>query len=218
MRALAPLAALVLAVPSLGHAACTPPAAALTYQVSWGGDPIGHYDLAFETDGERLRVRTAIDIEATMLFITVTALTHESVETWVDGRLRRFAGRTVDNGEETVVTLEPAGDGLAIVRNGNRRDTGAAILPGSLWCEALMRPGGPATFLDMVKGRIAEVEVRYLGQTEIGLGDRRVTTRHYAIEGGVRREVLYDLDGVGVQARLPAKFGPSNLPAPRIDA
>ena len=190
-------------------AGCRPPADRLAYSVSWGGAPVGSYEVGFEQNSVRVVVRTDIDVTAKLLFITVMRFIHESEAIWIDGRLQSYRGHTFDNGAETAVSVEPHGDGLALTRNGDSvREMPVTVLPSSLWCREMLRDG-PALLLDLLKGRLWAVEVRHAGEEDIQVGDRRVRTRHYAITGEYERDIWYDAEGIAVQARFPAHIGPS---------
>ena len=204
---LAALGALLAASPP-AEAACIAPTERLSYVVRWGGDPIGRDEIEFVTTGNQLVVRTRIAVEASLLFITVLRLNHESEEQWVDGRFARYAGHTVDNGAKIDVSIEPAGEGFVLTRNGERTSLPRDFLPGSPWCRAMLAPTGPRVLVDLVNGKTGTIELRGPVEDSVAIKSDRRPTQRYDMLGALERETWFDEAGRVVRARWPAKHGP----------
>ena len=203
------LAALLAAGASLpAQAACIAPAEKLSYAVRWGGGSVGRDEIEFVATGNRLVVRTRIAVEASLLFITVLRLTHESEEHWEDGRFQRYAGRTVDNGATIEVSIEPAGDGFVLTRNGARTDLPGDFLPGSPWCRAVLAPTGPRVLVDLVNGKSGTIELRGPVEDSVAIKGERRRAERYDMLGTLEREAWFDESGRVLRARWPAKLGP----------
>lgn len=204
---------LVLLLPlaaSPASALCDRPDGKVVYTVRWGDDRIGRDEIEFRNEENRLIVRTRMQVKASMMFVTVLRLTHESEEVWAGGRLVSFKGRTVDNDDVYEVAIEPDNDGFKVVRNGEATHVPAGFLPGWPRCSAMMEPTGPRIMVDMLKGRTGTVDVRGPKTDTIMTGGQSVLARYYDMEGGeLEREAWFDADGRFLRARAPAKLGPS---------
>jgi hypothetical protein len=203
------LAALLAAGASLpARAACIAPAEKLSYAVRWGGGAIGRDEIEFASTGNRLVVRTRIAVEASLLFVTVLRLTHESEEHWEDGRFQRFAGHTVDNGATIDISIEPAGDGFVLTRNGARTALPRDFLPGSPWCRGVLAPTGPRVLVDLVNGKTGTVDLRGPVEDSVALKGEQRAAQRYDMLGTLERETWFDDTGRVLRARWPAKVGP----------
>lgn len=202
------LAALTILAPLPAWAACDAPDSKIAYAVRWGDDRIGTDEVEFRHDGERLLVRTRMEVKASMLFVTVLRMKHESEEVWVDGRFRSFRGRTVDNGDVFDVAIEPAPDGFKVTRNGESRIVPAGFLPGSPWCTDVLSPMGSRTLVDLLKGKVGTVDLVRRPDEPLIIGGETVTAQHYDMVGELQRESWFDAQGRFLRARVPAKLGP----------
>ena len=199
---------LVALAPIAAHAACTAPAERLDYVISWAGGTIGHQQIVFERAGDKLSVRTKMRVHASLLFVTLIDLAHDSEEIWFGGRFRSYQGRTVDNEAVTDITVHPDGEGLLVTRNAEATRVPSDALPGSLWCAETLAKAGPNVLIDLVKGRTGQVTVSAPREEAVGVRGAEVRARKVEIQGFFEREVWHDLNGVGVRARFPAKLGP----------
>ena len=209
-RLVSALALAALAFPTAAQATgpCHQPAPTLEYTVLFGGSPIGYQRMEFDGDGARLVVRTDVEISASFLFVPLIDLTHQSEEIWIDGHLRSFDGRTVDNGRETLVSISADAEGLTAYRNGEATPLPATFLPGSLWCRESLQVQGPVLLFDTVKGRTGTVEAHDTGEDELDVRGTRTRTTRYELTGAFEREVWVGPDGTGLRARVPSKLGP----------
>ena len=121
MRPLAAFIGLIFALLAAGPAAAAsndlalatfPPAGRLDYTVVREGDDIGTQSVEFIRSGDRLTVRTHVNILVTVLGIPVFRFTHESEEQWQNGRLTAFKSKSNDDGEPRDVALRLDGDRL----------------------------------------------------------------------------------------------------------
>jgi len=209
MRTRAFLAALLALAPLPAWAACDAPDGKIAYAVKWGGDRIGTDTVEFRHEDDRLVIRTQMAVKASVMFVTVLRMTHESEEIWVDGRFRSFRGHTVDNGDVFDVAIEPAPDGFKVTRNGESRVVPAGFLPGSPWCTDVLSPLGSRTLVDLLKGKVGAVDVVRRPDDTLTIGGETVTAQHYDMVGELQRESWFDPRGRFLRARVPAKLGPS---------
>ena len=200
-------ASLAFVAPS-AWAACDAPDGKIAYTVKWGDDRIGTDTVEFRREGDRLMIRTQMAVKASMMFVTVLRMTHESEEIWVEGRFRSFRGHTVDNGDVFDVAIEPAPDGYKVTRNGESRVVPANFLPGSPWCTDMLAPLGSRTLVDLLKGKVGTVDVVRRPDEPLIIGGETVTAQHYDMVGELQRESWFDAQGRFLRARVPAKLGP----------
>lgn len=198
---------LVFLMPTVADAAVAvppdfPPSGRLVYDIWRDGSVIGRNQVDFERDGNKLIVRTVIDIEVKVLFVPVYRFEHDAVEQWIDGKLVRFKAVTNDNGKQRDVLLERVGDELRGYYNNDQRVLPGDLLPGSLWHPATV---DQTRLIEPTKGRARQVTVTDLGMEKVDLGGRTVEARRYSITGEFRREVWYAADGTVVQAAFPAR-------------
>ncbi|MFN0044125.1 MAG: DUF6134 family protein [Alphaproteobacteria bacterium] len=199
---------LVALAPTAARAGCTAPAERLDYVISWAGGAIGHQQIVFEGAGDRLSVRTKMRVHASLLFVSLIDLAHDSEEIWVGGRLHSYRGRTVDNEAVTDIAIRPDGEGLLVTRNAEATRVPSDALPGSLWCAQTLAKAGPNVLIDLVKGRTGQVAVSAPREEVVSVRGAEVRVRKVEIQGFFEREVWHDSNGVGVRARFPAKLGP----------
>lgn len=202
------LAALLALAAFPAWAACDAPEGKVAYAVQWGDDRIGTDEVEFHRDGDKLLVRTRMEVKASMLFVTVLRMKHESEEVWVGGRFRSFRGRTVDNGDVFEVAIEPAPDGFKVTRNGESRVVPAGFLPGSPWCTDVLSPLGSRTLVDLIKGKVGTVEVVRRPDEPLTIDGQAVPAQRYEMVGDLQRESWFDAQGRFLRARVPAKLGP----------
>src|SRR5215467_1727550 len=110
-----------------------PPAGRLDYKVVREGDDIGTQSVEFIRNGDRLTVRTHVNILVTVLGLPVFRFTHEAEEQWQNGQLTAFKSKSDDDGEPRDVALALAGDRLRGTYNGRTVDLPASLIPASLW-------------------------------------------------------------------------------------
>ena len=198
---LAPLRATAAADPALAN---FPPAGRLDYKVTRQGDDIGTQSVEFIRDGDRLTVRTHVDIAVTLLGVPLFHFTHVAEEQWQDGRLTRLTSQTDDDGEPRKVDLRLDGNRLRGTYNGRAVDYAADLIPASLWHPATVQQ---TVLLDPIKGRDRHVTITDKGDEPLEVHGQLLTAHHYSMTGEIVREIWYGPDGQVVQVRFPAKDG-----------
>ena len=213
------VAAALLAVLWTGHPtaaddpACAPPPGEFRYRVYHEGDEVGRLAIAVAEEPGATVIRTQIEIEVRALFfIPVLDYRHDSEEIWRDGAFERFAGRTVDNGREHVVVVEPDGEALLLEKEGDPpAQIDATLLSWTVWCEAALTRG---RLLNPLKGR-TKVFTTGAPVTETlaiegqSLPVRRLDVVYGTPDGSDQREgaVWYGADGVVVKFTFETKRG-----------
>ena len=181
-----------------------PPAGRLDYRVVREGDDIGTQSVEFIRSGDRLTVRTHVNILVTVLGIPVFRFTHEAEEQWQKGQLTAFRSKSNDDGEPRDVTLKHDGDRLRGTYNGRTLDLPASLIPASLWRPDTIQQ---TVLLDTIKGRDRQVTVADKGVENIRVHGQPLAAHHYAMTGQIIRDIWYGPDGQIVQVHFPAKDG-----------
>ena len=181
-----------------------PPAGRLDYKVVREGDDIGTQSVEFIRSGDRLTVRTHVNIAVTVLGIPVFRFTHEAEEQWQNGQLTAFKSRSDDDGEPRDVALRLEGDRLRGTYNGRTLDLPATLIPASLWRPDTVRQ---TVLLDPIKGRDRQVTIADKGIEQIKIRGQALMAHHYAMTGQIVRDIWYGPDGQIVQVDFPAKDG-----------
>jgi len=213
MRYFATVLGFIFAVLATGPAAAAsndlalatfPPAGRLDYKVVREGADIGTQSVEFIRSGDRLTVRTHVNILVTVLGIPVFRFTHEAEEQWQNGQLKAFKSKSDDDGEPRDVALTLDGDRLRGTYNGRTLDLPASLMPASLWRPDTVQQ---SVLLDPIKGRDRQVTVTDKGIENIRIRGQAVAAHHYAMTGQIIRDIWYGPDGQIVQVHFPAKDG-----------
>jgi hypothetical protein len=181
-----------------------PPPGRLEYAVLRDGDQIGKQSVEFIRDGDRLTVRTRVDIAVKFLGITVYLFSHSAEEQWVKGELTKLTSVTDDDGEHRKVDLALEGDVLRGQYNGIAREFAAGMIPASFWHPDTVTQ---TVLLDQIKGRTRTVEIVDKGIEQITVKGQKIDARHYSMTGQIKRELWYGPDGQLDLLRFPGKDG-----------
>jgi hypothetical protein len=181
-----------------------PPAGRLDYKVVREGDDIGTQSVEFIRSGDRLTVRTHVNILVTVLGIPVFRFVHEAEEQWQNGQLTAFKSKSNDDGEPRDVALKLDGDRLRGTYNGRTLDLPASLIPASLWRPDTVQR---SVLLDPIKGRDRQVTITDKGIEKIKIRGQALEAHHFAMTGQIVRDIWYGPDGQIVQVHVPAKDG-----------
>ena len=136
-------AAVSCAFPLVSHAATAlvlPTAAAdRRFSVKYKGIRIGTHTVSYSSATGETRVKTQINLEVKVAFITAYAFSHRSEETWRAGRLVSLNSETVEHGEPLHVEGTATPQGFRVVSKGGPFIASAATLTSnSLWTPAML--------------------------------------------------------------------------------
>ena len=87
----------------------------LSFRIMRHGSQIGTHSIAFDYDGELLRVRSAADVNVTLLSISLARYKHRGSETWRGTTLMELTGETDNNGERGWMSARRTSTGLEVV-------------------------------------------------------------------------------------------------------
>lgn len=167
LLALAPAA---MAAPS----ASVPASGKLAFDVMRKGKDIGDYVVSFSGAGNDVTARIATNISVKVPVIGVSAyrFTQSSTETWRDGKLAGLVSKTDDNGTAHDISLGAS-----------------TLVPASLWDADIVHA---SKVLNTIDGSTDAIKVSNLGAESIATGSGTVKATHYALRGGLNRDLWYD--------------------------
>ena len=144
------------AFPLVSHAATAlvlPTAAAdRRFSVKYKGIRIGTHAVSYSSATGETRVKTQINLEVKVAFITAYAFSHRSEETWRAGRLVSLNSETVEHGEPLHVEGTATPQGFRVASKGGPFIASAATLTSnSLWTPAMLEQ---TTVVDAQRGGV----------------------------------------------------------------
>ncbi|MCP5155289.1 MAG: hypothetical protein H6983_14055 [Ectothiorhodospiraceae bacterium] len=186
------------------QAAGIPPTGALEFTVLRNGSEVGHHSVVFSHQGDRVdvAVRTSVNVKIPLVGISVYHFEHEGRESWRDGSLVALTSTTDDDGTAHSLDVRRESEGLVVRSDVTEHTSGPGAIPASLWNPALVQQ---TALLNTLDGTMMPVTVADLGAESITVHGQPVQARHYAVSGGLARDVWYDSAGVLVQVRFKAK-------------
>ncbi|MCJ8140064.1 DUF6134 family protein [Falsirhodobacter halotolerans] len=173
-RVLTLLTALALAPAAMAAPAASVPASGqLAFDVIRNGRDIGDYVATFHGSGNDLTVDIATHVSVKLPVIGISAyrFNQTSTETWRGGRLAALNSKTDDNGTPHDIKVGAT-----------------ALVPASLWNADLVHA---SSVLNTIDGSTDQISVRNLGAENVMTGSGQVQATHYAVRGGLDRDVWY---------------------------
>ena len=198
-------AAINCAVPPVARAATAfvlpNPAASRRFSVRYKGIKIGTHTISYSSATGETHVKTEINLEVKLAFITAYAFSHRSQETWRAGRLTSLSGETVEHGETLQVEGAATPQGFRVMSKGGPFIASAATLTSnSLWTPAMLEQ---ATVIDAQRGGIIGVSARRLAEEQIEIAGSGVqATRYTFITPYYAGSVWYDKANLWVRAEF----------------
>ncbi|MGV3695052.1 MAG: DUF6134 family protein [Paracoccus marcusii] len=173
-RLLSLLTALALAPAAMASPGASVPASGrLAFDVIRKDRDIGDYVVTFRGSGDDLTVDIATDVKVKVPVIGVAAyrFSQTSTETWRGGQLAGLTSRTDDNGTPHDI-----------------RVGATSLIPASLWNADMVRS---QAVLNTIDGSTDPISVSNLGTENVATGSGTVAATHYALRGGLNRDLWY---------------------------
>ena len=171
------------------------------FSVRYKGIGIGSHTISYSSATGETRVKTEINLEVKLAFITAYAFSHRSEETWRAGRLMSLSGDTVEHGEPLHVEGAATPQGFRIVSKAGPFIASAATLTSnSLWTPAMLEQ---TTVVDAQRGGVIGVSARKLAEEPIEVSGAHVqATRYTFITPYYAGSVWYDKANMWVHAEF----------------
>jgi hypothetical protein len=179
----------------------------LEFIVVRNDEAVGSHVIDFARDGDTTSVKISTNVVVKVAFIPVYRFEHAGIETWKGSQLIALRSRTNDDGTPHQVAVASEGDHLRVAADGSQATAAAAILPASLWNASIV---AQSTLLNTLDGSQMRVAVEDRGDEVVPANGTRVRARHYAISGGLNRDVWFDATNTLVRVQFAAKDG-SNI-------
>jgi len=193
------------AVPLVARAATAlvlPNAAAnRRFSVRYKDIKIGTHTVSYSSATAETRVKTEINLEVKVAFLTVYAFSHRSEEIWRAGRLMSLNSDTVQHGETLHVEGAATPQGFRIVSKGGPFIASAATLTSnSLWTPGMLEQ---TTVVDAQRGGVIGVSSRKLAEEPIEIpGGQVQATRYTFITPYYAGSVWYDKTNMWVHGEF----------------
>jgi hypothetical protein len=193
-----------LAAPGGRAAWADTPQGIYIYTILRDGTPIGQQRMEFVSDGEKLRVLSRMDLEVTLLGMTIFRFNQQVEEVRVGDTLMSLISDADDDGKDRKVRLTLQGDRVTGRYNDNDRSMDPKLITSLFWKTPAI---GETQLIDTLRGKVRDVNVKDLGPETLRLPVGRVEARHYQMRGEWSRELWYDANGILVAGTRPGPDG-----------
>lgn len=176
----------------------------LRFLASWNGSPVGDHHVRFRMEGDRLTVRTRIEIDVTVLFFSAFRLRHHAQEVWRAGRLESVTSTTDLDGTRLQVAGEAVEQGFRVVgKDGPFLADGQLLTSNSLWDSRIV---SETRLIDVQHGSVVGLVARPLGEVQVDMpqGSMRAS-RYQMITPHYAGSVFYDGDSRWIKASIEYK-------------
>lgn len=155
------------------------------------GSVVGGHRLKFAREAGAFSVRTDIVLDVRTGGAPLRRFVHHAEEIWREGWLDAVVSDTDDDGRRYQVRAEREAGIFTGTVNGAAFTVSGYIIPSSLWHRDT--PDSQILF-DTVDGRVKVIRSELIGSEDVPAGGATVSARHFAIRGGIPRDVWYDAD------------------------
>ena len=195
---------LTLGLTGAASPAGVPTDGVLAFDIVRNGEAIGTHTYHFDRSDDRTEVRIKTDINFRLFFIPVYRFEHESTEVWQDGKLASLESSTNENGTPVKLQVHRDEDSLMVYGEDGNLHVDREIIPASLWNRLVL---DRSQTLTTISGNVKKFEVEYVGEKELEVRGKKITTQHFRLTGEFERELWYDKDDVLVGVRFVASDG-----------
>ena len=195
---------LTLGLTGAASPAGVPTDGVLAFDIVRNGEAIGTHTYHFDRSDDRTEVRIKTDINFRLFFIPVYRFEHESKEVWQDGKLASLESSTNENGTPVKLQVHRDEDSLMVYGEDGNLHVDREIIPASLWNRLVLNRSQTLT---TISGNVKKFEVEYVGEKELEVRGKKITTQHFRLTGEFERELWYDKDDVLVGVRFVASDG-----------
>lgn len=168
-----------------------PPGGTLAFRLIRHGRDIGRHTLSFESQGDALTVRVAVDALASFLSIPIARYKHRVIETWHGGALVGLIGETDKNGQREWVNARRGDEGLVVLGSRTARYVAPEPAFGTSYWNRHMLAGPMISLEDGVQLRPKVAVVRRAAAIRLASGST-IVADHYNLSGAFNVDVWYD--------------------------
>ncbi|HJQ58969.1 MAG TPA: DUF6134 family protein [Vineibacter sp.] len=171
----------------------------MVFRVHRGSSPMGWLRTGFSRDGDRLTVRTKLELSVYIAFVRAFRYEHTSEEVFQGNRILSITADTNDDGKQYKVRATPVGTNVRVEGPLETVTAPAATLTtNSVWNPAFVRQ---QMLIDCEKGRYVPLRVQPLGDKSVTVAKvARVATGYRTTLPYADADLYYDGAGAWVHA------------------
>lgn len=165
----------------------------LAFEVFRNGKPIGTHVVSFESSGDALTVRVALDLAVRMLGLVVYRYQTRATETWRGGILMAAQAETNDDyGRYAMAAQRRNGQMVVEGTAGPTYTAPANSLVSSHWNPAQLQ----APMISLQDGKLLEFAIAPKGRATIAARGTQLEADHFALSGPHSLDLWYDRNRV----------------------
>jgi hypothetical protein len=176
----------------------------VVFDVVRNGDTIGSQEVAFQADGDNIRVTETSDIEVKILFVPVYHFHYHGIAIWHDGALLDLQAKIDDGGKAATVTAKRIDDHLAVKGPKGAFNAATDLVPVTHWDKETLKR---TTLLNSIEGKIEHVEVTDEGPDTVKTIDGTRAAHRFVYRGDIKLTAWYDSEDRWVGLSLKGKDG-----------
>jgi hypothetical protein len=133
---------------------------------------IGSHEITFTKNNEILLVKTNVDIEVKILFVSAYEFAHQSTETWINGDFTEIVAHTdFEDEREYFIKGQDNNDSFLAFGMNGKLNLDKNILPSNFWNIDVLNQ---KEIFDTQKGIVRTIDVEDLGYEEIKVNKKNV--------------------------------------------
>tara|TARA_B100001964_G_scaffold169485_1_gene186415 strand:+ start:337 stop:1017 length:681 start_codon:yes stop_codon:yes gene_type:complete len=133
---------------------------------------IGSHEITFTKNNEILLVKTNVDIEVKILFVSAYEFAHQSTETWINGDFTEIVAHTdFEDEREYFIKGQDNNDSFLAFGMNGKLNLDKNILPSNFWNIDVLNQ---KEIFDTQKGIVRTIDVEELGYEEIKVNKKNV--------------------------------------------
>ncbi len=133
---------------------------------------IGSHEITFTKNNEILLVKTNVDIEVKILFVSAYEFAHQSTETWINGDFTEIVAHTdFEDEREYFIKGQDNNDSFLAFGMNGKLNLDKNILPSNFWNIDILKQ---KEIFDTQKGIVRTIDVEDLGYEEIKVNKKNV--------------------------------------------
>ena len=171
----------------------------IDFEVLRDGSPVGYHRVNFREEGSNVVIDSRFVVQVNILFIPAYRYEYASKEIWRDGCLAELRADTNDDGTQTSVRAQAAGDALRIVAPNGNETTSPRLFPTNHWNVGVL---GSDQVLNTITGRVDDVRNIDRGEVAVTVNGQSRPARRYSYTGDLEVDVWYDSRGRWVKMRF----------------
>jgi hypothetical protein len=177
----------------------------LQFDIVREGAVVGHHQITFRQDGDKLVVHSDVKIKVKLLFFTVYRYKQTRDEVWRNGKLIALASRADDDGTHYDIKGTAGPKGIIITSGKLSWVLPPDSVPASYWNKSMVMGKGP--LVDAQSGRVMNVKPVRIGEEKVVAGGKQTVATHYRIVAETPRDIWYDASGRWVKLRTAGEDG-----------